>query len=176
MWRSGFVASGPLGNQDLEFHVRRRTGFSLIELLVVIAIVSVIASMVMPRMRELRSRSGLRSARTLLVSALAAARAGAVQMGRTASLTMVGGTLSVTAVSGTRVTPVQIHGPVSINRVTGVLFAPLAGAPTLLTYDSRGLITPNTRAMARYELRFGGLADTVCVTGAGMVLARGCVL
>lgn len=159
-----------------EYLVRRRRGFSLPELLSVIAVLAVIAALVIPTLTELRSRTGLRAARTQVVSALAAARAASVQKGKTASVTLSNGTIVVSAMSGLRAQPMQIFGPLRLERTTGVVLAPLSGAPTTIVYDARGLITPASVAVARYELRIGALADTVCLTGAGTVMAKGCVL
>jgi type IV fimbrial biogenesis protein FimT len=160
----------------MEYHVRRSRGFSMIEVLVVVAVVAIIASLVVPGIAELRERSGLRAARTLVVTALSSARSAAIQKGKTATLTIADGAISVSALSGLRVAPVQIQGPVHIHRTTRAELAPLAGAPTEITYDARGLITPNSTRVARYELRLGSRADTLCITGAGMLMAKGCVL
>lgn len=162
--------------QNSECLVRRRRGFSLVEILAVIAIVAVIASITVPALSDLRTRSGLRAARQLLVTSFSVARSAAIQKGKTASILFADGAVSVTAMSGLRDLPVQIQGPVNFNRSTGAVLAPLAGAPMQITYDARGLISPYTASLARYELRLGERADTVCVTGAGMVLPKGCVL
>lgn len=174
--RSGFLVSAPFVYPYPEYHVRRRRGFSLIELMAVVAIIAIIAATIIPAVADLRTRSGLRSARTLLVSAFSAARAAAVQKGKTATVSLSDGALTVTAMSGLRPAPVQIQGPVNLSRTTGAALAPLAGAPTEVVYDARGLITPTTGTVARYELRLGARADTVCVTGAGTILPKGCVL
>lgn len=156
--------------------MRRRRGFSLTELLIVIVLIGLIASAVVPAINETRARSGLRSARLLMLSALSAARAAAIQKGKTATLTMSNSTLTVLAMSGIRAEPVQVHGPLSLSRTTGAVLAPLNGAPTQLVYDLRGLVTPATSSVSRYELRLGGRADTVCITGAGTIMPKGCVL
>lgn len=144
--------------------------------MIVIVLLGVIASMVLPAISDLRTRSGLRSARSLVLSSLSAARAAAIQKGKTASLSFANSTLTVTARSGIRADSVQIQGPVSLSRVTGAVITPLNGAPTQLVYDARGLVTPVSTAVSRYELRLGSRADTVCVTGAGTIMPKGCVL
>lgn len=156
--------------------MRRRRGFSLVELLAVIAITAIIAAMTVPAMSDLRTRSGLRSARALVLSSFSAARASAIQKGKTATVTLNNSVLSVTAMSGLRAEPVQIQGPVNVSRTTGAVVAPLNGAPTSIVYDARGLITPNSTSIARYELRLGSRRDTVCITGAGTIMPKGCVL
>lgn len=156
--------------------MRRRRGFSLIEVLIVIVLLGVMARMVLPALSDLRSRSGLRSARSLVLASLSAARAAAIQKGKPAILSMSNGTLTVNALSGLRADSVQIQGPVNLNRVTGVVIAPLNGSPTQLVYDSRGLVTPVRNTISRYELRMGSRADTVCVTGSGTIMPSGCTL
>jgi Tfp pilus assembly protein FimT len=144
--------------------------------MIVIVLIGVIASMVLPAISDLRTRSGLRSARSLVMSSLSAARSAAIQKGKTASLTLANSTLTVTAMSGLRAEPVQIQGPVSLSRTNGAVLSPLNGSPTALVYDARGLVTPVRSSISRYELRLGRRADTVCVTGAGTIMPRGCVL
>ncbi|AMW04086.1 hypothetical protein GEMMAAP_03025 [Gemmatimonas phototrophica] len=142
----------------------------------VIAVLAVVASMVVPSISELRERSGLRAAREQFVSALAAARAASVQKGKTASVTLSNSTIVVSATTGLSAQSLQIYGPLRLERTTGAMLTPLSGAPTTIVYDARGLITPTTTSVARYQLQIGTLADTVCLTGAGTVMAKGCVL
>ncbi len=156
--------------------MRRRRGFTLPEVLIVILLLGVLAAMVVPAISDLRTRSGLRSARQLVLASLSAARAASIQKGKTATLSLVGGTLTVTARSGLLSEEVQMQGPVNLSRVTGAVIAPLNGAPTQLVYDARGLVTPVQSSISRYELRMGSRADTVCITGAGTIMPKGCVL
>lgn len=139
-------------------------------------IVALLALMVLPMTTELRERTALRSARMELVSAFAAARAAAVQKGKNATVTFEGSTISVTAMSGLSPRSVLMLGPLKLDRVSGASLRPLASAPTSIQYDARGLVTPVLSNTSRYELRIGSRADTVCLTGAGTVMPRGCVL
>lgn len=156
--------------------MRRRRGFSLPELLTAVVIVALLALLVLPLTTELRERTALRSARLELASAFAAARAAAVQKGKSATVTLEGSTISVTVMSGAPPHSIPMLGPLKLDRASGTTVRPLASAPTVIQYDARGLVTPTSTATSRYELRSGRRADTVCLTGAGAVMPRGCVL
>jgi prepilin-type N-terminal cleavage/methylation domain-containing protein len=160
----------------LELPVRRRRGFSLPEILTAIVIMAIIAAMMIPQLTELRTRSGLRAARMQLVAALSAARAAAVQKGKPASVQMAGSAIVVNVVSGLRNESLQIFGPLRLDRTTGASLFPVSGAPTTIVYDARGLISPASATTTRYALRMGRMSDTVCLTGSGAVMIKGCVL
>lgn len=152
-----------------------RRGFSLIQLLVVIALMGAIMWRVAPTIASLKQRSALRAARMELVAAFAAAQEAAMQKGKTATLTMAGNVITVTALSGLTGNTVTVLGPIRMAEF-GASVAPLSPAPSSLSFDARGLVTPATTATSSYVVTVSGGADTVCVSGGGLVLPKGCVL
>lgn len=153
-----------------------RPGFTMIEIFVVIAILAVIYVMIGPRIAELRSRSSLRAARQELSSAIAAARAAALQKGKTATLTLASNTATVTVLSGLAGGSVQILGPIRFDKTLNSTLTALSGAPTSIAFDARGLVSPVPTGISKYRLANGVYADTVCVSAAGIILPRGCTL
>lgn len=153
----------------------RRRGFTLIQLLVVIALMGAIMLRVAPRISELKRRASLRAARQELIAALSAAQESAMQKGKTATLAITSNTISVTALSGLTGNTVKVLGPIRFADF-GATIAPLTPAPSSLTFDARGLVSPATTQTNSYVLTVSGGADTVCITGGGLVLPKGCVL
>lgn len=152
-----------------------RRGFSLIELLLVIVLLGAIMFRVVPTVRDLKDRSALRAARMELVAAFAAAQEAALQKGKVATLTMAGSVVTVTALSGLTGNTVPILGPIRFSEF-GATLTPLASAPSVVSFDARGLITPATTTTRSYLLALPGRADTVCISGGGLVLPKGCAL
>jgi type II secretory pathway pseudopilin PulG len=153
-----------------------RRGFSLVQLLMVVALMGAILFQLIPTIRDLKVRSALRAARMELVAAFSAAQEAALQKGKVATLTISGNTLSVTALSGLTGNSVPVLGPLRFDADFGATITPLTPAPATLTFDARGLITPATTTTSSYVLTVQNRADTVCVTGGGLVLPKGCVL
>lgn len=152
-----------------------RRGFSLIEVLLVVALLGAIMYRVAPTIRDLKERSSLRAARMELVAAFSAAQEAALQKGKVATLTISANTISVTALSGLTGNTVRILGPVRFASF-GATLTPLAAAPSAVSFDARGLITPSTTATSSYVLTTSSRADTVCISGGGLVLPKGCAL
>lgn len=153
-----------------------RSGFTLIELLIVIAILSVLFYRFAPALSEIGARSALRTSRQALTTVFAAARAAAMQKGRTATLTLTSTSASVTVLSSVDGATVTLVGPISLTGSRGAVLTALGNAPTTVTFDGRGLISPATAAINRYQLSSSRWSDTVCVSGAGIILMRGCQL
>jgi type II secretory pathway pseudopilin PulG len=156
-------------------HRSRRRGFSLIQLLIVIALMGAIMFRVAPTIADLKRRSALRGARMELVAAFSAAQEAAMQKGKTATLTISGNAITVTALSGLTGNTVTVLGPIRLSDF-GATVSPLSPAPSALSFDARGLVTPATTATNSYVVTVSGGADTVCVSGGGLVLPKGCVL
>lgn len=149
----------------------------MIEIFIVIGILAVLYAMTGPKVAELRSRSALRAARQELSSAFASARAAALQKGKTATLTLGGDSAIVTVLSGLAGTSVTVFGPIKFNLELNSSLTALSGAPTTVSFDARGLMTPVVAGVTnKYRLSNGIYADTVCISAVGIILPRTCAL
>jgi len=156
--------------------IRTRSGVTLIEILVVVSLIGLMYVLAEPRLTEIRARSSLRAARQELSSAFAAARAAALQKGKTATLTMSPISASVSVLSGLTGNPVQIYGPLLFNKELNSSLSAINGAPMTVSFDARGLVTPMPAGISRYRLANGTRADTICISPAGIILPRDCQL
>lgn len=158
---------------------RRRVGYSLIELLLVVGTLGIVFAIALPRMTTMRESSALRAGHQQLASAFAAARAAALQKGKTATLTLDGNVATVTVLSGLAGTEVRVFGPVRLHQSLGVSLEALNSAPTTVNYNGRGMMT-NAMAVGeqvfRYRLRYGTKLDTLCISTAGLILSKSCGL
>ena len=155
---------------------RAMRGFSLIELLIVIAILSVVYLRLVPIISEIKARSALRATRQELVAAFGAARAAALQKGRVATLALTSTGVSVSVLNASSGTASTIFGPIAFNSQFGTVLNALSNAPTAVAFDPRGLVTPALTTVSKYRISLGSWADTVCISGSGMLLRRGCRL
>jgi prepilin-type N-terminal cleavage/methylation domain-containing protein len=154
----------------------KRRGFSLPELLIVIVITSILMFRIAPVFSELKARSALRATRQELTSVFSVARAAALQKGRVATLSLTNGVATVTTVSQYTGATVTLAGPIRFNNNYGTVLTPLGSAPTTVSFDGRGLVTPATTNISKYRLSNSQWADTVCISGSGMIMLRGCQL
>jgi Tfp pilus assembly protein FimT len=150
----------------------------MVELLIVIAMLGVVFSMVVPRMSVIRESTTLRAGQQQLAAAFSAARSAALQKGKTSTLTMVGNQATVTVRSGLAGTSVRVFGPIMLDESLGITLQPLNGAPRVITYNGRGMMTTviGEGAVFRYRLVHGTKSDTLCISGAGLILTKQCSL
>jgi Tfp pilus assembly protein FimT len=148
----------------------------MLELMLVVAALAVVFTMVVPRMTVIKSSSALRAGRQQLTAAFAAARTAALQKGKISTLTITGNQARVSVLSGLAGTSVQVFGPIDLHEAVGVSLTPLSSAPTTITYNARGLMTPTPVAMLKYRLTIGSKSDTLCISPAGLILKKGCAL
>lgn len=157
-----------------------RPGFTFVEVLIAIAIAGILAMIVAPNTRAFRDRASVRAARQEIVATIDAARAAALQRGRTARFVVRGDSaLAVVdtgppglAATGSRV----VLAPESVRRQYGVSLRVRTDGDTLLAYDSRGLANPRLGRTARYIIVGRWATDSVCVTSLGTILPRRCEL
>lgn len=140
------------------------------------AILSIVFFRLSPILSEIKSRSALRATRQEITAAFAAARSAAVQKGRAATVALSGVSASVTVVNAVNGSPLTVLGPYNFTQMHGTALTMLNSAPATVSFDARGLITPVTATVTKYRISSSKWADTICVSGAGIVLMRGCQL
>jgi type II secretory pathway pseudopilin PulG len=158
---------------------RLRVGYTMIELLLVVGTLAIVFALAAPRMTTIRESSTLRAGHQQLASAFAAARAAALQKGKTSTLTLSGNVATVTVLSGLAGTSVTVFGPIRLYQSLGVALEPLEGAPTVVNYNGRGMMTNvmvEDEEVFRYRLRYGTKLDTLCISTAGLILSKSCTL
>lgn len=163
----------PVPNTSLKSRPR---GFTLAEVLMVVAIMGTLFVITVPKITELKARTTMRASRETLASAFATARGVAMQKGKRSTLTLSGNTVGVSVLSGLTATLTTVIRPQSFNSTFGTNVTAIGDAPTTITFDARGLVTPVRATIAKYRISLGSYSDTVCVSGAGVVLRRGCRL
>src|SRR5947208_16506477 len=121
----------------------RRLGFTTIELLIVIVLIGVIVTIGFPRIRRTLDKTNVRSARVYLGTAVATARAAAVQRGCRAAVHFTSpGTVWVTACS--RVTPAGTDTIGGVVDLASRYKVTLAATSDSIRFDPRGLNMDNT--------------------------------
>jgi prepilin-type N-terminal cleavage/methylation domain-containing protein len=116
-----------------------KRGFSFIEMLVVMILIGIIASLAIPRLRGSLEKQNIRSAKALLATLVATARAVAVQRGCPATLNMTVDSVWVTACG---VNPVAASVQVGTKKLVGEEFqVTLSPTAASIVYDPRGIQT-----------------------------------
>lgn len=156
--------------------LRHRLGFTMIEVLLVVGVAAIMFAMVIPRMTTIQTSSSLRAARQELTAAFAAARAAALQKGKTSTLTIDGASARVSVLSGLNGNVVNVFGPIKLDTEFGVGLTALSGSPVTLNFDARGMLTPTPASTLRYRLNIASSSDTLCISPAGIILPKGCQL
>ncbi len=145
-----------------------RRGFTTLELIVVMVIVGVLTVAVAKPITRTWSQSSRQAAAREAASYLYRARAGAVQRSRATMFVRNGNNIKIlTDSSGTIV---QYGAPLNLNARHGVT---ITLTKDTISFDPRGfsrLVTPAPRIIVSNSTG----ADTVCVTGLGMISTRKC--
>ena len=148
----------------------------MFELMLVIAVLGAILYRVLPMISEIKARGALRASRQSLSAAFSSARAAAMQKARSATVTLTSSSASVTVVSATTGNPVTLVGPIQFTSSYGSVLTAIGSAPTSVVYDGRGLVSPASTTVSKYALTISKWADTVCISGAGIILNKSCQL
>jgi prepilin-type N-terminal cleavage/methylation domain-containing protein len=155
-----------------------RRGFSFAETMIVVAVAGILTMLAGPRIRSFREQSAVRAARQELTATIEAARASALQRGRT-SRVFVSGDSAVAVVdtgppglaaTGSKV----VLAPPSFRRTYGVQVTLGNPGDTAVIYDGRGVASPRLGRVAKYIVALRTSRDSVCVSSLGNILPRGC--
>jgi type IV fimbrial biogenesis protein FimT len=152
---------------------RSRQGYTLTELLIVVVMVGALTLLALPKFSWLVERNKLSAAREEITSAIATARAAAVQKGRVATFRISGNKMWVTVVTndaGATMTVVPIKSLKTLYNVS------LAANDSVITFDMRGFANPRLASTGVFRILGITKTDSVCITTAGQIMPRGCQL
>ena len=157
---------------------RHRRGFTFIEILMVFAILGIVLTLGLPRFTDARRSLAVRSARDNVAAYLATARASAIRRGQPARFVIDGSAIDVMVQTapGVFMPLTDRDGTSGSRRDLGREFAVEieASGATTIEYNSRGFAQlggTQRIALVRDEKR-----DSVCVSGLGVIMRRGCGL
>ena len=147
-------------------------GFTLLELLVVIVLAGIVGGLALPRIRQSNEKANLRNAREVVTSHLLAARRTALLRNSSTQFVVAGDSL-VSVTMGDAATVVV--APFDVESDLGARVT-LENAPVANTirFDKRGMIRNNGGTMKVLLQNNSGYRDSVCVSGAGLVMRGSC--
>ena len=145
--------------------MRNRKGFTAIEMAIVAVLIGLMAAIAFPRFGALRESGELNSAKRQLITQLGAARAAAVQRGRTVQLHTDGAEIWLTADIGGVQTEIARRA-----RVYDQFDVKVEPSDDPITFDSRGLATSLPATGGKFLLYRADRADSVCVTRFGTIV------
>jgi len=153
----------------------RRSGFSIIEMIIVIVMMGIIAVIGFPRIRRALDKTNVRSARVFLGTAVATARAAAVQRGcrgvvHFASGSGAAGKVWVTACPRTSPGVGTIDTIGSVEQLSARYNVTLTANIDSIRYDPRGLSMDNSDVMVRIAGNTTTGHDSLLVNRIGKVV------
>ena len=151
---------------------RPRSAFTTIELVIAIAIIGIMVTVAAPRIGRINKKADLRSARDHIASYISTARHVAIQRSTPALMARAGNLVWIESQPA--------GGPVTLVRDTIDLQAlfgvTVTSATTQIRFDPRGF-SANAGAQRKFVLKLGAeYKDSVCVTGLGVIMKKGCAL
>lgn len=155
---------------------RSQRGYTLTEMLIVVSIVGLLTLFAVPKFSGLVERNKLTAAREELSSAIATARAAAIQKGRTATLFVSGNQMWVTVVTTSAGATTTVVPVKSFGTLYNVSVAPTDPGITSVTFDMRGFATPRLSSTGIFRITGASRKDSVCITTAGQIMPRSCSL
>lgn len=157
-----------------------RRGFTMVELLIVVIIVGLLAMLAGPKMTHYRDNTAVRSARQEVAAVIEAARAGAIQRGRSGKISVDVSTSTMRAlvdtgaVFGATTGQYTIMATASFPQLYGVTLQIATAGDSSITFDPRGLASPRLGRVGRIRVVGRWSKDSVCVSSFGTILPRDC--
>ncbi len=148
---------------------RSRGAFTLIEMLVVIVFMGLMTLMLAPRLSRASRAVNARAAAVDLTARLAMARQSAISRGDESVVHYASNMVWVTVDSNG--TQALLRDTLRLDQKYGVF---VAASIDTIRYNTRGFA--RLSASQTYQLTNIDEVQTVCVTAAGLVLPRGCIL
>ena len=151
-----------------------RRGFTLVEVVIVIAVAGILTTITSSGLTRFRQRAQNDAAKRYVEAYAVAARAIAMQRGRSASLHLAGDSIWVTADSAGA--NLLLRPAIRLRQE----FSVVTSGPSQVTFDPRGFSAGTPTAGVRVVVQpvlNGGLhpvSDTVCVSRTGRVRVHGC--
>jgi prepilin-type N-terminal cleavage/methylation domain-containing protein len=151
---------------------RTRSAFTTIELMIAIVIVGIMVTMASPRIGKINKKSDLRSARDYVASYVATARHVAIQRSTPARMARTGNQLWIETVAPGATT--LVRDTIDLYALYGVN---VTSTTTQIRFDPRGFSPNPSTSQRKFVLKLGAdLRDSVCVTGLGVIMKKGCSL
>jgi prepilin-type N-terminal cleavage/methylation domain-containing protein len=152
---------------------RARPGFTMLELIIVIAMMGILTAFAFPKVRAGKEGADLRAAREVVANLASQARRSAISRGTPVKFGPVANDdqrLEVRLDNGTR-----IAGPVDTYGQWKVSSSIAGGANNYVRFDGHGLARDANNATRIIRLvTASGRRDSVCISGAGMVMRGTC--
>jgi prepilin-type N-terminal cleavage/methylation domain-containing protein len=151
---------------------RARPGFTMLELAIAMTMLGIVAALALPKVRAGKQTADLRASREVVANLASQARRAAISRGAPVRLAFVSDAdkrLEVRLDNGTR-----IAGPVDTYAQWKVTPS-ITGAVSYVRFDAHGLARDANGATRIVKLATAsGKRDSVCISGAGMVMRGTC--
>jgi Tfp pilus assembly protein FimT len=145
----------------------------MVEMLVVMVMMGILMSIALPRFGAIRDKAAVSSAKQKLIGYLGTARAAAIRQSSTAEFKLWDNSVnaSVFQPNGTKV---WLGSSEQLDKTEGVVVTRGTGVvKDVLTYDSRGFMSPPLGLPYTYVVTRNNTKDSICVSRLGLI-ARNC--
>ena len=141
-------------------------------MLVVLVMMGILMSIALPRFGAIRDKAAVSSAKQRLIGYLAATRAAAIRQSSTATFRLWNNNVSATVMQANGST-LSLGSAEHLDKTQGVVITRGTGVvQDVLTYDSRGLMSPPLLLPYSYVVTRNNVKDSICVSRLGLIARR----